>query len=419
MTESAAAPWLVNRPLVTVCKELYRRQPRRHAAAMTARGYVGPRLEMREIQAVEARDDVPSESTVRFSADKGRTWSEPAAMPETIRLCAGQEAWEGGGAFLYDDAAGVLVELWLRQIQVGDIWAGGLCNCFTYTRLSRDFGRTWSAPRQLRYEDGADFDPAAPCRPEFLLRNQAYFGNNLIRHSNGTLVTAVAHANAPDDPDNDRRTWKLASLCFVGRWNPARLDYDWTAGRRVAISDSVSSRGLMEPAVAELTDGRVLVVWRGSDTPAIPGRKWFALSTDGGLTLSPPAELTYDDGTRFYSPSSIHQFLRHSLTGRLYWFGNLTPQPPRGNHPRYPLVMAEVDETRPALRRGTVTLIATRPEGADENYQLSNFSLFENRQTHAIELFLTTYGQEPGAENWMNADSWHYVLSLAEASRRR
>jgi hypothetical protein len=31
----------------------------------------------------------------------------------------------------------------------------------------------------------------------------------------------------------------------------------------VEISPGVSSRGLMEPEVAELKDGRVLVIWRG------------------------------------------------------------------------------------------------------------------------------------------------------------
>ena len=92
--------------------------------------------------------------------------------------------------------------------------------------------------------------------------------------------------------------------------------------------------------------------------------------------------------------------------------GNITHLPPAGNSPRYPLVMAEVDEKRLALRKNTVTLIDGRPENADFNYQLSNFSLFENRETHALELFLTTYGQEPGQENWMNADSWHYALQF-------
>src|SRR5262249_20864858 len=161
----------------------------------------------------------------------------------------------------YDDGAGVLVEAWLRQIL-----HQGLYHCFTYYRLSHDHGRTWSAPRQLRYEDGESFDPADPLKPAFLFRNEAYFGNNLLRPSHCTLIHGVGHANATDDPDNDQRPWKMGSLCFIGRWNVQTKDYDWQAGQRVRVAPDRSSRGLMEPEVAELSDGRVLVVWRGSNT---------------------------------------------------------------------------------------------------------------------------------------------------------
>ena len=411
-------PWSANRALASVMKELYLKHPRPNAAALTASCYVGPGPRMRETQGVEARDDVHTGRSIRFSGDNGRTWTPFSAWPDTVRQVSGIEVWEDGGPCLYDERAGVLVDVWLRQIQVGNIWADGTCNCFTYCRVSRDFARTWSEPKQLRYEEGAEFDPGQPTKPEFLLRNQAYLGNNIIRHSNGTLVTAVAHANAPDDPQNDRRAWKLGSLCFVGTWDGRKQDYAWKAGRRVTITDIVSSRGLMEPAVVELKDGRVLVVWRGSNSATTPGRKWFSLSSDGGLTLTPPAEWKYDDGSSFYSPSSIHQFLRHSVTGKLYWFGNITPQPPSGNSPRYPLILAEVDEKLAALRKKTVSVVDDRPEGADANYQLSNFSLYENRETHDLELFLTTYGQEPGAENWMNADCWHYSLKIVDCRLR-
>jgi hypothetical protein len=62
----------------------------------------------------------------------------------------------------------------------------------------------------------------------------------------------------------------MASLCFVGKWDPKTQDYNWKAGKRVEISPYLSSRGLMEPEVAELKDGRLLIVWRGSDTPKTP-----------------------------------------------------------------------------------------------------------------------------------------------------
>jgi hypothetical protein len=299
--------------------------------------------------------------------------------------------------------------MWLRQIAVK-----GIYHNFTYYRLSRDLGRTWTAPKQLRYEAGEPFDPADPLKPAFLKHNEGYTGSNVLVHSNGTLIHCLAHANAPGDPRNDERPWKMGSLCFIGKWNAAARDYEWTAGKRVEIAPEVSSRGLMEPEVAELTDGRVLVVWRGSNTSTTPGRKWFSVSSDGGRTLAPVREWKYDDGSQFYSPSSYHRMIRHSVTKKLYWVGNICKDPPSGNSPRYPLVIAEVDETIPALKRKTVTVIDDRRPGQGAGIQFSNFSLLEDRETHALELHLTTYGQEADAKDWASADSYKYTLTLTK-----
>ena len=402
---AGAPPWQTNLPIVYMKKELYLKHLQSGAAALVSVFQTGPKGERMEVRAVELRDDVPSEPKARHSTDNGRSWSDFTALPPTLSHPGGVEVWEGGGAKFHDPVAGVLVELWLRQIA-----RQGLFHNFTYARVSRDHGRTWGSPQQLRYEPGDDFDPQEPLKPSFLERNHAYFGNNLIRHRNGTLITAVAHANAPGDPANEQRPWRLGSLCFIGQWDAAAGDYAWTPGQRVAISPAVSARGLMEPEVAELKDGRVLVIWRGADTAQTPGRKWFSLSADAGRTLSPPCDLRYDDGTRFYSPSSFHRMIRHGVTGKLYWLGNICAAAPQGNAPRYPLVIAELDEAIPALKRATVTAIDDRQPGVHAALQLSNFSLLENPQTHDLELWLTRYGEAPA--NVLSADNYKYTLSL-------
>jgi hypothetical protein len=300
---------------------------------------------------------------------------------------------------------------WLRQLPVEGRWHN-----FTYYRISTDFGRMWTAPKQLRYEEGEDFDPARPHQPGYLQRNNAYFGTSILRHSNGTLILPVAHANAVDDPNNDQRPWRMGSLCFIGKWSAAAKDYDWTAGQRVEISPTLSSRGLMEPDLIELGDGRVLVVWRGSNTAETPGRKWFSLSSDGCATLSQPREWRYSDGSRFYSPSSIHRFLRHTVTGKVYWFGNICSKPPQGNSPRYPLIVAEVDEKKAALKKNTVTVIDDRAPDQPRRIQFSNFSLLENRETHELELYLTPIGSD--AKDWRNADCYKYTLKLIDEQGR-
>ena len=92
--------------------------------------------------------------------------------------------------------------------------------------------------------------------------------------------------------------------------------------------------------------------------------------------------------------------------------GNITPGAPKGNDPRYPLVIAEVDEEKAALKKSTVTVIDDRAEGQGENIQFSNFSLLENRETQALELWLTTYGQEVDPDDGYTADSYKYTLVL-------
>src|SRR2546426_10463161 len=79
-----APPWRPHRPIVLVRKELYRERPRPGAAALVSQSYVGPGLERLETQALEVRDDVPSEGRQRRSSDNGRTWSAFEDLPPTL-----------------------------------------------------------------------------------------------------------------------------------------------------------------------------------------------------------------------------------------------------------------------------------------------------------------------------------------------
>ncbi len=411
---SPVGPWEANRPIVTVQRALYKKHLGPRTAALAGVCYVGPKLELREWQAGQQQSDVAIQQKARWSRDNGRTWSEwVPQQPSSLVDYGGVKVHEGGGADAYDPASGLLVQMWLRQIAIKRIYHN-----FAYFRTSADLGRTWSAPRQLRYEASDSFDPAEPLKETFLNHNEGYTGNNIAVLSNGTLVHCLAHANAPGDPKNDQRPWRMGSVLFLGQWDAARKEYDWRPGARVEISPEKSARGLMEPEVAELRDGRLLVVWRGSNTgwdgtvAREPGRKWFSISSDGGRTLAPVQAWKYADGSSFYSPSAFHRMIRHSATGKLYWIGNICLTPPSGNHPRHPLVIAEVDETAAALKRATVTLIDDRAANQGPRVQFSNFSLLENRESHQLELHLTTYGQEPNNADWATADNYKYKLSL-------
>lgn len=410
-------PWVNNPPIVTVDRSIHRPHAKPHMAEMTSRWYVGPGLEMMETAAQETLDDVGENITARWSSDNGKSWSEPVDIQKSNNIdYGGQIVWEGGWANTYDPTSKRLVQMWLRQIIVDKLY-----HCFTYIRTSTDQGRTWSEPQQLTYEPGPRFDPKAPASGKFLNRNEGYPGNNILVRSDGTLAVALAHANDPFDTGNATRPWKMGSRILTGRWNAERSEYQWRPSELIRILPSQSARGLMEPEIAELPRSRLLIVWRGSDqgwdgTKATePGRKWFSLSLDGGNSTTPPLPWRYDDGTSIYSSSSIHRMIRHSRTGKLYWIGNLSVGPPQGNSPRYPLLIAEVDDETGLLKKSTVTTIDDRdPNKHDFNFQLSNFSLYENRETHSLELFLTTYGQIPGQENWNTADSIRYEVTLRQ-----
>ncbi len=406
--------------LAEVTRAVYRKHPRAQTAAMVSVRYVGPNLLREETHSTMARSDTPERPTRRRSEDNGRSWSDNETLPEIVTHPDGVRVYWGPGPQFYDAERETTVSIWLRQTHLRGVYYNHL-----FWRTSDDLTRTWSDPKHIEYETGASFDPDKPFAPEFLRNNQAYIGNNILRHSSGALIHVAAAANIPRNvpvPNPQKLSVMgmpadarcIGSLCVVGKWREQSSTYVWSAGKPVWVSRSTSSRGLMEPEVAELKDGRVLVVWRtsnaGLDPNKVRGRKFFSLSADGGQTLDEPQPWTYDDGTAFYSPSSIHRMIRHSVTGKLYWIGNISSTPPRGNSPRYPLVIAEVDEEIPAIRRDTITLIDDREKSDSPKLQLSNFSLFENRENHLLEIYLTRLGEDP-ADFW-GANAYKYTIRL-------
>jgi hypothetical protein len=57
-----------------------------------------------------------------------------------------------------------------------------------------------------------------------------------------------------------------------------------------------------------------------------------------------------------------------------------------------------------------VTAIDDRQPADSERLQLSNFSLLENRETHALEIYLTRIGADP--KDFWGADAYKYTLTV-------
>jgi len=153
----------------------------------------------------------------------------------------------------------------------------------------------------------------------------------------------------------------------------------------------------------------------GLDSLKCPGRKWYSISDNGGLTWSEIKDLRYDTGEQFYSPATFAKTIRSTVTGKLYCFLNISTSPPVGNGPRYPLQVVEIDEDKVCLKKETVTIIDELNPGLDSKHlQLSNFGLLEDREYQTIELYLTRLGGRGGGAGIWDSDTYRYVIRFLE-----
>ena len=237
-----------------------------------------------------AADDAPADIRGRTSSDGGRTWSDDFVMIPNDAM----NLMSVSLLRLHNDE---LMLVYGRRHSNADM--------SFHARFSSDEGKSWSADslvttkrgyqavnnaRVIQLQSRRLLAPAFFCRGKTWKDDYYFFG--VVYHS-----------------DNNGRTW---------RDGEQRIDVD------------ASSLGTDEPAVVELTDGRVMMLIR-TDT----GRIWRCYSRDGGVTWSKPA------ATDLASPSSPATIRRIPSTGDLLLVWNNTPPRPRNRgQPRNPLTTA-------------------------------------------------------------------------------
>jgi hypothetical protein len=376
---------------------------------------------LRSLHWITTRSDTLDIAYERDSTDNGHTWSPPRAITTGEKRDRGILRRHLMPGYL-DPQSGRLLMLRVEGLLRDDNpVTDGTRNWYLRYAVSCDGGATYVYDEPI-IEEGAEYSAAHPVAGQWVGRNALMMGAiscTPLTLADGTIL--VPCQMAPLGPGGEYfnpgggHTYKEA-LVLRGCWREdGRIA--WQSSARVTPDPERTTRGLIEPTLRVLDDGRVLMVMRGSNDvkPELPGVKWFATSRDDGQSWSTPAPWTYDDGEPFFSPSSCSQLLQHS-SGTLLWLGNISPQNPRGNHPRYPLVMGIVNRESGLLIRASLRVVDTRNEGESEMLQLSNFYAREDRETTEIVLHGTRLfaAQQPNTPLYWTADAVQFRLRLED-----
>ena len=336
------------------------------------------------------------------SDDNGKTWSASSAKPDFAAGLPYGFRREPAG-MVVDPKNGRLLSIY-NALDTPGVDPNAveppiaLNEYYLRYRVSEDGGRTWLFDEPIVHTGFTEKRPF-----EGIVRG----ANGLFTGDLGSLpiITRTGRILLPAQATilgADGKLWNPAgTLTFTdvftinGTWNDkGRLE--WTASPRVSMAQERSTRGMIEPTLAQFGDGRILMVLRGSNSgkPALPSCRWFSISKDDGDTWSAPEPWGYDDGQPFFSPSSMSTLIRHS-SGRIFWVGNISPENCRGNDPRYPVVIGEVEPKSLRLQKSSVLEFDTkRPEDADRGRELlgdfngrvdlSHFWVIEDRVTHEL-----------------------------------
>ncbi len=393
----------------------------------------------------------------RFSGDNGRTWSSPSLLITNEHVSGGSvgptpssahsvsapvtnESAPGGTRRramkpgFVDPTRDVLVTVFQEAILPTDNPLEGMKHWTLHCALSRDGGRTNYHEGPLVHK-GTEYSREHPLPNVWVGKNSAMIGDTTcvpIRIRTGEILQPIQIT--PIGPDGQYHNpgggyTYHDSAVLIGRWTESGT-LDWELSNLVKGDPTRSTRGMLEPTIIEAPDGRILMVLRGSNDrkPNLPGYRWYAVSSDHARSWSPPRPWTYDNNESFHSPSSCSQLLRHS-SGRICWIGNICPSNPRGNSPRYPLVVGEVDPESLLLRKKSLLVIEDRRPGEPEWTALSNFYAREDRISGEIVVHLSPIGKglaqssrpavqatQPAFE-W-TADAWMYRIAVLMAEPR-
>lgn len=426
---AAVSGWAEVRPAITpappasppgeIRREVFLASPRPGTAVLASAYYTHPRgLDLISMHQWMSRSDTTDVAYVRRSSDHGVTWTlDEEVRTEERRPNGTLRRMLRGGCV--DPYTGIFVRFRIEGVLPTDDPLEGLRQWAIHYSASRDGGETWFVDEQVIHR-GPGFSATRPL-PGVEIGKTCYMVGDTasvpLFLDDGTLLLPIILTPAGPDGQyvNPGGGYTYTDAAVLrGRWTVDQSRLEWELSARVTGDPARSTRGMDEPTLAELADGRLLMVLRGSNDrkPALPGYRWVAFSRDRGRNWTAPVPWTYADGSAFFSPASCSQLLTHS-SGRIFWLGNLTPANPTGNRPRYPFVVGEVDRVSGLLIERSLRVVDDRRPGDGPDLSLSNFSAREDRNTGEIVLHLTRlFARSQGEVRDWTADAEIYRIPV-------
>jgi hypothetical protein len=363
------------------------------------------------------RSDSVESVQISISEDNGETWTQTDNIQTTVPEGTGtrQLAFRSG---VNDPKTDRFIHIYNSAHWPNDDPLDGMLRWLPHYKVSVDGGRAWIIDEPI-IQKGEEFNASHPMPGVWEGKNCCMLGDFTcvpFLMPSGEILVPVQISPVGDDGYYHKPAKSFTftdTAVLIGRWNTSGK-IDWELSERIAGDAKVSTRGVIEPTLGLLSDNRLLMVMRGSNAGQLdlPSRRWFSISTDSGRTWPAAKPWTYSNGNSFFSPSSCSQLIHHS-SGKLFWMGNITPENPEGNRPRYPFIMGQVDPDSGLLIAETVSQIDTRQTSDSHLLTLSNFFAREDRETNEIVLHMTrSFADSEGeANNWTaNADLYRITI---------
>ena len=403
-----------------VSKDVFVASPRKGVAIMATSDYTkASGVDLLSTHTEQTRSDTIDVAYMRRSSDNGSTWSEAETVNTKFKAENGVGRRHLRGGFV-EPVTGRFISIWTEGVLPTDSPLEGMRQWKLYYSVSEDGGRSRIVDEQVIHE-GEEFDAVHHLPGVTEGKNCVMQGDRgerpLFKSDGSILVPVQTSPLGADGGANNLVNGCTYTDCMllIGRWRDDKT-ISWSCSERICGDPELSTRGMIEPTIAELADGRILMVMRGGNHGPLdlPGYRWHSISSDAGMSWTKPMPWKYTDGDTFFSPSSCSQLISHS-SGRLFWMGNICESNPNGNSPRHPIYLCEVDLGTGLLLRESVTVIDDLGENESSLLTLSNFYVREDRENgnlllHMSRLFANDFRKDGIIDR--TADALLYRIKL-------